>query len=363
MPVTASQIRWGQYSVYEGPYFPGVTQYQMPESPDFEDKLLRTVTATEGGAYDAINMYDSCILSVGIIQLCEKLFKVSDMLGECAMEELSFIKTMLAQLPYPADFKKNPRNQWRLMFLDGRGDVDSPDKMRLMYLGGASGQKGGYTDAQKAHAKEVAVVFASLWDNPGMRQAQVNHLKPRMASYVMSRAKGILAQNQDKDGLSGALKAAVVSYAANIPTVADKCLWEASQLPAWASASDADKFTLAMKSMVFSSQVAIWPGRYKKIQPVLENLFGVDLPTLEDLAGPNDSPHTANGNFNTPQSIQQFLIDHGYDLGPAGADGMVGPKTREAIVSFQCSKNLYPDGVVGPETRSAMLSVLQSEGK
>jgi len=363
MPVTASQIRWGSYSVYEGPYFPGVTPYQMPESPDYEDKLLRTVTATEGGTYDAINMYDSCIISVGIIQLCEKLFKISDMLGECATGESAFIKTMLAQLPFPADFKKNPRNQWRLVFLDGRGEVDSPDKMRLMYLGGSSGQKGGYTESQKAHAKEVAAVFASLWDNPGMRQAQIKHLKPRMTSYVMTRAKGILAQNPDKDGFPGALKAAFVSYAANLPTVADKCLWEASQLADWASASDADKFTLAMKSLVFSSQVSIWPGRYRKIQPVLESLFGVDLPSLEELAGPNDSPHTHDENLNTPQSVQQFLIDHGYDLGPAGADGMVGPKTREAIVSFQCSKNLYPDGVVGPQTKAAMLSVLQDEGK
>lgn len=363
MPVTASQIRWGSFSIYEGPYFPGVTPYQIPENPDYEDKLLRVVTATEGGAYDAINMYDSCILSVGIIQLCEKLFKVSEMLGECAKTESAFIKTMLAQMPYPADFKRNPRNQWRLVFLDGRGDIDSPDKMRLMYLGGASGQKGSYSDEQKLHAKEVASVFASLWDSPGMRQAQIDYLKPRMTGYVMARAKGILSQSPDQEGYPGALKAAVVSYAANIPVTADKCLFEASQLPAWATASDADKFTLAMKSLVFGSQVSIWPGRYKKIQPVLEKLFGVDLPSLDDLAGPNDAPHTADDVLNTPKGVQQFLIDHGFDLGPAGADGVIGARTKEAIVSFQCSKNLYPDGIIGPQTKAAMLQVLQDEGK
>ena len=363
MPVTASQIRWGSYSVYEGPYFPGVTPYQIPENPDFEDKLLRVVTATEGGAYDAINMYDSCVLSVGIIQLCEKLFKVSDMLGDCAKTESAFIKTMLAQMPYPADFKRNPRNQWRLMFLDGRGEVDSPDKMRLMYLGGSTGQKGGYTDEQKQHAKEVASIFASLWDSPGMRQAQIDNLKPRMTSYVMARAKAILAQNQDQEGFPGALKAAVVSYAANIPVTADKCLYDASQDPAWATASEEDKYAIAMKSMVFNSKVSIWPGRYRKIQPALEKLFGVDLPTLEELSGPNDAPHASHEALNTPAGIQQFLIDHGYDLGPAGADGVVGPKTKESIVSFQCEKGLYPDGVVGPQTKAAMLSVLQGEGK
>lgn len=356
MPTTASQIKWGSYSVYEGPFFPGVIQYHLPETPDFEDKLIRVVTATEGGTFDSINMYDSCILSVGVSQLCEKLFKVSDMLGQCAQSESAFIKTLLSQLPYPADFKRNQRNQWRLLFLDGRGDVDSPEKMRLMYFGGASGQKGSFTDEQKVHAKEVAAVFASLWDSPGMRQAQIDHLKPRMTSYVMARSKGILFANPDTDGMVGALKAAFVSYAANIPAAADKKLFDATQDPAWASASDADKFTMAMKSLVFGSKVSIWPGRYKKIQPVLEKLFEVELPTLEELAGANDSPSQTNDPLNTSAGVQRFLIDHGYDLGPAGADGVVGSKTREAIISYQCSKGLYPDGVVGPATKAAMLA-------
>lgn len=363
MPVTAHQMKWGSYSIYEGPYFPGIVPYQMPAEPDFEDKLLRTVTATEGGTFDAINMYDSCVLSVGIIQLCEKLFKVSNMLGQCAQTESAFIKSMLAQLPYPADFKRNQRNQWRLVFLDGRGDVDNPEQMRMMYLGGASGEKGGYTDAQRSHALEVAAVFASLWDSPGMRQAQVAHLKPTLVNYVLARSKGILFTNPDKDGFVGALKAAVVSYAANIPVAADKLLFEASQSPGWVNASDEDKFAIAMRSIVFGSKVAIWPGRYKRIHPVLETLFGVDLPTLDDLAGADDSPHTSDDDLNTSAGVQTFLIEHGYDLGPAGADGVIGNKTKEAIVTFQCSKGLYPDGIVGPATRAAMLSVLESEGK
>lgn len=363
MPVTASQIKWGSYKEYEGPFFPGRTPYVMPAEPDFEDKLLGVVTATEGGTYDAINMYDSCILSVGIIQLCEKLFKISDMLGDCARTESAFIKSQLSQLPTAADFKKNQRNQWRLVFLDGRGEVDSPDKMRLMYLGGSSGLKGEYTEQQKQHAREVAAAFASLWDVPGMRAAQVAHLKPRMTSYVMARSKQILFQDQEKDGIVGALKAAFVSYAANVPVIADQRLFEATQAAAWATASDADKFTLAMKSLVFGSKVTIWPGRYRKIHPVLEKVFDVDLPALEDLAGVDDSADGADDDLNTAAGVQQFLIDHGFDLGPAGADGVIGQKTKDALVTFQCSKGLYPDGIVTPEVRASMLAVLQAEGK
>lgn len=363
MPVTASQIRWGSYKEFEGPFFPGVTPYRPPSQPDFEEKLLAVTTATEGGAYDAINMYDSCILSVGIIQLCEKLFKVSDLLGECAQSESAFIKSTLSQLPVAADFRKNSRNQWRLVFLDGRGEVDNPDKMRQVYLGGSSGRKGEFTEQQKQHAREVAAAFASLWDSPGMRSAQVLHLKPRMTSYVMARSKQILFQDQEKDGIVGALKAAFVSYAANVPVTADQRLFEATQSPAWASASAEDKYELAMRSLVFGSKITIWPGRYKKIHPVLEELFDVDLPALEDLAGADDSPGQADDDLNTEVGIQQFLIDHGFDLGPRGADGVIGTKTKEAIVTFQCAHGIYPDGIVTPEVRSKMLAILQAEGK
>lgn len=54
--------------------------------------------------------------------------------------------------------------------------------------------------------------------------------------------------------------------------------------------------------------------------------------------------------------IQQALIDLGYDLGPAGADGVRGRRTLAAIVQFQHDRSLdimYP-GTVGPKTLAAL---------
>lgn len=45
------------------------------------------------------------------------------------------------------------------------------------------------------------------------------------------------------------------------------------------------------------------------------------------------------------QAIQQALIKHGYNLGPAGADGVSGPVTRAAIAAFEKASGLPPDGV------------------
>ena len=51
-------------------------------------------------------------------------------------------------------------------------------------------------------------------------------------------------------------------------------------------------------------------------------------------------------------AIQQQLVSLGYDTG--GIDGIYGPKTREAVMLFQASRNLIVDGIVGPQTRAAL---------
>ncbi|WP_435112013.1 peptidoglycan-binding domain-containing protein [Nocardiopsis synnemataformans] len=55
------------------------------------------------------------------------------------------------------------------------------------------------------------------------------------------------------------------------------------------------------------------------------------------------------------RDLQLELLDLGYDLGPAGADGDFGNATLSAVQSFQSTRGLSPvDGVPGPETRAAM---------
>ena len=50
------------------------------------------------------------------------------------------------------------------------------------------------------------------------------------------------------------------------------------------------------------------------------------------------------------RQLQQKLIDLDYDLGPMGADGIYGRRTREAIRAYQQANNLTVDGDAGPET-------------
>ena len=54
------------------------------------------------------------------------------------------------------------------------------------------------------------------------------------------------------------------------------------------------------------------------------------------------------------QAVQDKLKDQGYELGPTGADGRMGPFTREAVRAYQTKNNLKVDGRIGPETLGSL---------
>lgn len=371
MPVHPSDVRWGKYQNFEGPFFRGRIPYVPPKDPDFMDKCLQVLAATEGGRYDAINMYDSCILSVGIIQVCERVFEYSRMLGACTAG-LGTMRQAFSQMPIPADFRQNQKGQWRFFFLDGRGEVDSPEKMRIMFLGGSTGlsgidQKTGkphWSDDQKTHAKAVAATMASIWEDPVLQDAQREYVKPHLMAYVRPTTKSALFSDPDETGWVGALKAAMISYSANLPAVADKAFMEAVSDPGWVGMKPEEKFRHAMKNVVFGPKIGIWPHRYEAISPVIKKLFGVQPPTLAELRGTPPPPtDEAEESLKTTAGIQRLLIKLGYDLGPAKDDGIYGKKTKAAVLEFQKSHGLRAalksPGVVDQETKDAMLAIMR----
>lgn len=356
MAVSTSEIGWGSYDAYEGPFFWGRVKYSMPESASFEEKLLAVTTSTEGGTLDAVNMYDRCILTVGVIQYCEAVFALSKMMGHCVDSGCAgSVRSALSRLPVPLDIVKSPGG-WRFSFLDGRGLVDSPSRMQAAFLGGSTGLKGQWSDSQKAFARSVAASFASMWYDESMRRAQASYASSTLLTFVTSRSKSVLSSVPGDDGWSGALKAVVTSYSANLPAVAEKLLVRASSDPAW-NGSEQDRFAAAARSLAFGSGIKIWPERYSKIAPVVSKIFGVSVPSLKDLSNP--SAAKVDDPLDTVVEVQRFLISQGYDLGPSGADGVFGKKSTAALKDFQVKNGLTSDGIYGPNTKAAMMKVLK----
>lgn len=59
------------------------------------------------------------------------------------------------------------------------------------------------------------------------------------------------------------------------------------------------------------------------------------------------------------KKAQLLLSDHGFSAG--SADGIFGPKTRQAVINFQKSKNLVPDGIVGRLTWAELDSPVEKK--
>ena len=56
----------------------------------------------------------------------------------------------------------------------------------------------------------------------------------------------------------------------------------------------------------------------------------------------------------TVRDVQTFLSQQGFYNGPI--DGIYCPQTRNAVISYQRSRNLIADGIIGPRTWGIMLN-------
>ncbi len=358
--ILASDIKWATYLNYEGPYFPGHIKYTGEANADFLGKVLQVICSTEGGNYSAINMYDRCVVTVGISQLCMAAGVLQQMLGACMGGSLAQgLNESFAKFPTAVKFLKTTSGKWSFFMADGVSEIATKGQMSAVFLGGASGLKGEWGAEAKATAKEVAAGFANLWNNEALCEIQRNWSKNALPRYLTAKTKATLYERADETGYAGALKAAVMSYSANLPAKTDKMLGAASANAAWAGASDVDRFTLAMKSFVLDSGIAIWPIRYRAIRPVIQTIWGVELPSVEDLGKPTVKVADSDP-LSTNEQIQRFLIDLGYDLGPYGDDGVIGVKTSAAIAKFQADYGIFatvPPGLLTDETHQKMVEV------
>jgi hypothetical protein len=150
---------------------------------------------------------------------------------------------------------------------------------------------------------------------------------------------------KDNTGLVGAVRAAYISFAANNPakTLAAYKAAQAANLPMWTQPWAVE----VLKHLTYTPKIAIYPERYNKIRPVLERLYGVDLPDMaEHLKGSGVPSEALMG----AKEMQERLIKLGYNLGPAGADGIVGAKTRAALMEFQVRNAMPADGELSTDT-------------
>jgi hypothetical protein len=336
--ITEADIGWGAYRTFEGPFYRGKQKFLTPANPDFLDKTLTVLTATEGGTYDAINMYDRCILSVGLIQWCEAhpQCSVSNMLGRCIELDPFMFDNQLKKFPTKARFYKNKKGQYR--FHVNEKEVETQDAQRLLFFGSPSvGGKGTWTPETTLHAKKVAAWFANIWEIPLFRSVQGAFTKAKIEVFAMPEARKILFNahgTANQDSWAGALRAAFYSFAGNLPAVANRTIQAAAAHPDWTRSDDADKFRIGLQAMTFTAGVDIYPHRYEAIAPVLNRIFNIQAPLkAAELKVWGDAPAVAP----TPMTAEeQASVARANKLVEDLRTGNVGMTALEAMMRNVC---------------------------
>lgn len=355
--IDLKNIGWASYDVYEGPYYLGQSKFELPDNPSLADKILATITATEGGSWNAINMYDRCIVTVGLIQWCESgQYSVSDMLGFAMARDRSLLAPLEHVMAVAnVEFKKNAKGRYRFFFRDDRGEVDRTEEQRQLFLA-CSGRKGAWTPEARDWAKKWAAALAEVYAEPNAILSQRDYTTPRLYGFALPTAMALFKEPEAKGSPIGqAFICAYLSFAANNPARADASLqdalktWNTQNGPKWSPRW----FNHVLERLTFASGVTIYPHRYDSIRPVLERLFGIDLPDRSaELQG-----------LLSPVEIQDILVHVlKYDLGKSGpkgdgVDGQWGKKSTAALADFERRNGLDGDGLPDKNTNAALLKV------
>jgi len=274
-------VSWGSYQEYEGPFYKGKVKFEISNNPSINDKRLAAITAIESGRYDAINMYDRMIVSVGLIQWGEaNTFSFSKMLGNICEEGLEHIVQMHLKPALEASgasFKITTKGDWR--FFIGNSEVNSLMLQQKLFLS-CDGRKGSWNEQSKRHAKLWAACVASVLEDPRTIEIQKRYTSKRLLGFVTSDAKKDLFEDKASSSWAEATRTIFLTYAINLPRIAGN-MYKVTKFvgdkwsPEWC--------LCLIKKLTFGPNIKIYPGRYDALRPIIEKLYGIELPKTSKL--------------------------------------------------------------------------------
>lgn len=339
------KLGWGTYRDWEGPVYLGDPwpTYDAGPHESFRRRVLRVFTATESaGRYNPVNAYDRCGVSPGLIQLCEfGVFAASGLLHLFIEANADLFYSWWSEMDTTSTFDLTLDR-----FVLSGEPVRSLSQQRALWFGGATGLKSSWTDQTRATARRSVCVLAGLFAEPQFREVQVERLVNLPINYFVTPAvqRLLFPNGYPTEGWEGALRAMYLSFAGNLPAVASEAFLTTEATRQYHDAPPEQRFRLLATSLAQAHNIAIYPARLRSISPQLERLFGISIPWVREVA-----PKSPVGSrYQDVKQLQQALITLGFDLGPKGADGIAGPKTRAAIKEFEVQHGLPEDGIPDP---------------
>lgn len=288
--IKPEQMKWGSYRDREGCFHLGTLKVEAPKSDaPFAEKVVALVAAAEGGAWNSMNMYDSGLLSLGAIQFIDSApqFFVTDMLdslskkiGEDAVR--SMIQPALQLVN--AEYKMEPVSGKYKYFIDGKV-VATKLQQNILYFGDSTGNvKGTFDAVKKKICRTWGSCIMNLMTLPGAIDVQAEYTYKRiLTTFLWGKAKPLFnTPGLAEYGWQAAIRALVVSYAVNSPATAMRRVdafvaktTEAPWTPIWCLEM--------LRAVAVDGGIKIWSDRYKSQITATKNIFGVELPSWNDL--------------------------------------------------------------------------------
>lgn len=294
-----SDVEWVAYGKREGPMCRGAHPHawDMPTSSARlaagqlrpVDVWLAAAMACEGGCYDAVNMYDRGIVSVGLLQWSEvgwrNLSRMLDFVvrngGDDAVRRaLTPALELTGARISPSGFSIIYTSQ------NGRGCYDSApqgkhdDSITKELFLGCDGFASSWTPAARRRALVWAECFRELFQNDDAREIQRRYATYELNNFVFPRAREILFDrmgNFEGTPMLHAVRAVYVSMAVNAPGIAQGIVEEFSRSTKIPARSE--KWCLSLLSALASTSSAPqFSRRYALSRPIAAAAFNVDLP-------------------------------------------------------------------------------------
>lgn len=289
--VTPEQLKWGNFGDREGCFHLGTLKVGVPDAAaPFAEKIVALVAAAEGGAWNSMNMYDRGLLSLGAIQFIDVApqFFVTDMLDSMA-RTLGGDVVQAALKPaldlVRAEFKIEPVSGKYRYFLDGK-IVATKLQQNILYFGDGTGNvKGAFDPLKRKICRTWGACIMNLMTLDGAVDVQAEYTYKRiLTTFLWGKAKPLFNQpGLAEYGWQAAIRALVVSYAVNSPATAMRrvdAFLSRTKEPAWSPI-----WCLEMlRSVAVEGGINIWSDRYKSQIAATKAIFGIELPSWNDLA-------------------------------------------------------------------------------
>lgn len=346
-------LLWGNYGGFEGFYTYGPS-IPPPLDGSVESELLHIICRTEGpggGTPSAVNAFDQCMISIGYLQLCQTFFLSTDLLGYLKDKSVPFTPTLQKAFQESSvTFQKNAVGRYRMFNRNGK-PVETKEGQQEVFFGpDCNGRIGSWKEHNKDRAKLWVLGLQETLIQPEAIKHQIQFLLPRIMSWVTKRSRDRLwgpnTPPREAKGWVGAVRAMFLSYSVNNSVIADANL---ASIPESVPLFTEEGFVTLARALVFNpGNPAIYPKRYEDIRPAIERIYGVNLPdNRKDLQTWSAATMGLKGGTTLPsvKEVQKALLVAGADLGPKGADGIEGPKTKAAIRKYQEEKGLPVNGI------------------